>query len=85
MTIRAGQEVGIPVSLCGEMAGEPRYTKLLLGLGLTEFSMHPANLLEVKQVITQSECMPLQTQVKDLLHTHDAERFIEKLLGLVAP
>ena len=85
MTIRAGQEVGIPVSLCGEMAGEPRYTKLLLGLGLTEFSMHPANLLEVKQVITQSECMPLQTQVKDLLHTHDAERFIEKLLGLIAP
>jgi phosphotransferase system enzyme I (PtsI) len=41
----------IPAAVCGEVAGDPRYTRLLLALGLTEFSMHPARLLEVKQTI----------------------------------
>jgi len=53
-TIRAGQKVGIPVAMCGEMAGDARYTRLLLGMGLKEFSVHPNALLEVKQVITES-------------------------------
>jgi len=54
MTIRAGQQAGIPVAMCGEMAGDARYTRLLLGMGLKEFSVHPNALLEVKQVITES-------------------------------
>ena len=83
MTIQAGQNAGIPVGLCGEMAGESRYTKLLLGLGLRQFSMHPANLLEVKQVITQSDCQALQAQTDALLQTHESERFVEQLLGIV--
>jgi len=53
-TIRAGQKMGIPVAMCGEMAGDARYTRLLLGMGLKEFSVHPNALLEVKQVITES-------------------------------
>ncbi len=53
-TIRAGQKAGIPVAMCGEMAGDTRYTRLLLGLGLKEFSVHPNALLEVKQVIKES-------------------------------
>ncbi len=53
-TIKAGQRAGIPVAMCGEMAGDARYTKLLLGLGLKEFSVHPNALLEVKQAITSS-------------------------------
>jgi phosphotransferase system enzyme I (PtsI) len=53
-TIRAGQKKGIPVAMCGEMAGDARYTRLLLGMGLKEFSVHPNALLEVKQVITES-------------------------------
>ena len=40
--------------MCGEMAGDARYTRLLLGMGLKEFSVHPNSLLEVKQVITES-------------------------------
>lgn len=52
MTIKAGNEHGIPVSMCGEMAGNPNYTKLLLELGLKDFSMHPASLLEVKEAVT---------------------------------
>ncbi len=54
ITIRAGQNAGIPVAMCGEMAGDSRYTRLLLGLGLKEFSVHPNALLEVKQVINES-------------------------------
>ena len=51
MTIRAGNKARIPVAMCGEMAGDARYTRLLLGLGLKEFSVHPNALLEVKQAI----------------------------------
>jgi len=54
MTISAGEKMGIPVAMCGEMAGDTRYTRLLLGMGLKEFSVHPNSLLEVKQVITES-------------------------------
>jgi phosphotransferase system enzyme I (PtsI) len=53
-TIKAGNKAKIPVAMCGEMAGEKQYTRLLLGLGLREFSVHPATLLEVKQIITES-------------------------------
>jgi len=83
MTLCAGREVGIPVSLCGEMAGESRYTRLLLGLGLTEFSMHPSSLPEVKHVIAQSDQAALQIQVDDLLQTYDATHFTTKLLDIV--
>lgn len=61
MTLEAGEQAGIPVAMCGEMAGDKRFTRLLLGLGLREFSLHPANLLEVKQVITQSSVKVLET------------------------
>ena len=54
-TIDAGRGAGIPVAMCGEMAGDARYTRLLLGLGLTEFSMHPAALLEIKQIVRSSD------------------------------
>lgn len=53
-TIRAGQRAGIPVAMCGEMAGDARYTRLLLGMGLKEFSVHPNSLLEIKQIINSS-------------------------------
>lgn len=51
---RAASSINIPVAVCGEVAGDRRYTRLLLALGLREFSMHPARLLEVKQVITET-------------------------------
>ncbi len=50
-TIKAGKHEYIPVAMCGEMAGDTKYTRLLLGLGLREFSVHPASLLEIKQII----------------------------------
>ena len=59
--IMAGRQAGIPVAMCGEMAGETKYTRLLLGLGLREFSVHPAALLEIKQIIIDSDLGSLET------------------------
>jgi phosphotransferase system enzyme I (PtsI) len=81
-TIRAGHKAGIPVSLCGEMAGDPRYTRLLLGLGLTEFSMHPTGLLEIKRAVQNSHVGELNEAVRHLLRTTDAEKYAEALKGI---
>lgn len=59
-TIKAGSKAEITVSMCGEMASEKKYTQLLLGLGLREFSLHPTTLLEVKQIILESDISLLQ-------------------------
>jgi phosphotransferase system enzyme I (PtsI) len=71
MTLRAGRQAGIPVSLCGEMASDTRYTQLLLGLGLTQFSTHPGSLLEIKRVIRESHVGDLQTIATRILETSD--------------
>jgi phosphotransferase system enzyme I (PtsI) len=82
MTIQAGQKANIPVSMCGEMAGDPRYVRLLLGLGLTHFSMHPNNLLEVKRVIRESHLLELMTLVKRIMLTDDAKKFSQQVQNL---
>ncbi|MBT8061045.1 MAG: phosphoenolpyruvate--protein phosphotransferase, partial [Gammaproteobacteria bacterium] len=53
-----------PVSVCGELAGDRRFTRLLLGLGLTEFSMSPRNLLQVKQVICETDVSLARTSLQ---------------------
>ena len=68
MVIDAGKSAGVPVDMCGEMAGDPRYTRLLLGMGLSEFSMHPSTLQEVKQVINSSSITLLTPLVDELLN-----------------
>ncbi|NNC67833.1 MAG: phosphoenolpyruvate--protein phosphotransferase [Gammaproteobacteria bacterium] len=69
ITLQAGRRADIPVAMCGEMAGDPRYTRLLLGLGLQEFSAHPSNLLEIKQIINKSKISELEKQAKKILST----------------
>ena len=61
---RKAHELGIPVSVCGEVAGDRRYTRLLLALGLRDFSMHPAELLEVKQVVRDTNAQIAQQALK---------------------
>lgn len=68
MTIDAGKQAGIPVGMCGEMAGDARYTRLLLGMGLDEFSMHHTTLQEVKHVINSSSIAALRPLVDELLY-----------------
>ncbi|NKB36268.1 MAG: phosphoenolpyruvate--protein phosphotransferase [Gammaproteobacteria bacterium] len=55
LTLKAGEKAGIPVAMCGEMAGETQYAALLLSLGLRQFSVHPANLLELKKIINDTD------------------------------
>ena len=71
ITIQAGKKARIPVAMCGEMAGDPRYTSLLLGLGLTEFSMHPVTLLEVKKIVRDSNVGELARFAKRVLKIRD--------------
>lgn len=67
MTIDAGQRAGIPVTMCGEMAGDSRYVRLLLGLGLTDFSMPPNQILEIKKTLISSRRSTLKKQANALL------------------
>ncbi len=67
-TINAGVRVGIPVSVCGEMAGDSNLTRLLLGLGLTSFSMHPQQLLDVKREIRDAHSNALRNKVANALN-----------------
>jgi phosphotransferase system enzyme I (PtsI) len=71
ITIQAGRQARIPVAMCGEMAGDPRYTQLLLGLGLTEFSMHPATMLEVKKIVREADVGRLTRFARDLMKLRD--------------
>mgnify|MGYP001455969982 CR=1 FL=1 len=59
------------VSICGEMAGQVRYTKLLLALGLTEFSMSPSSLLEARSAIRESQYSHLRRRAGNLLKLRD--------------
>jgi phosphotransferase system enzyme I (PtsI) len=54
--------------MCGEMAGDPAFTRLLLGLGLRHFSMEPSQLLEIRQQVRQSTLAGLPGQVTDILN-----------------
>ena len=70
-TIAQGAAAGKEVSLCGEMAGDPAYTRLLLGLGLRHFSMHPTQLLRVKQEVLRSDAGRLVTWAQTVLNAED--------------
>jgi phosphotransferase system enzyme I (PtsI) len=72
-TIATAGRAGKHVSLCGEMAGDTRYTPLLLALGLTEFSMHPGLLLEVREAINACDRASLLDHAKLLLHATTRE------------
>nr|WP_254222096.1 phosphoenolpyruvate--protein phosphotransferase [Burkholderia multivorans] len=72
-TLREAKRAGVPVSVCGEMAGDPTLTRLLLGMGLTEFSMHPSQLLVVKQEILRAHLKSLEKPTADVLAAFEPE------------
>ena len=82
LTIRTGTRMHIPVAVCGEMAGDVTLTRLLLGFGLRQFSMHPANLLTIKQQVLKSDLGDLTRLANSMLRADDPEkarRLLEKL------
>jgi phosphoenolpyruvate-protein phosphotransferase (PTS system enzyme I) len=78
-TIDAGRRAGIPVTMCGEMAGDPRFTKLLLAMGLRIFSMDPTTLLEVKKKVLSADIAGSESRVDEILSCGDTQA----LRGLV--
>jgi len=82
LTIRTGARMRIPVAVCGEMAGDVTLTRLLLGFGLRQFSMHPANLLTIKQQVLRSDLAKLEQLANRILRVEDldkARELLEKL------
>jgi phosphotransferase system enzyme I (PtsI) len=72
--------------MCGELAGDPALTRLLLGMGLRQFSMHPAQILSVKQKIMQSNCSELAPIVRRMLRLEEPAKIreqLEKLNGCI--
>ncbi|MBE0591480.1 MAG: phosphoenolpyruvate--protein phosphotransferase [Gemmatimonadales bacterium] len=84
MTIRAADRAGKPVSVCGELAGNPQATRLLLGMGLRQFSMYSANLLRVKREILLADAGRLASRVTRMLHSDDPVRVRAQLDKLAA-
>jgi phosphotransferase system enzyme I (PtsI) len=83
-TIFSGEKSGIPVSLCGELAGDPALTRLLIGMGLRHFSMHASQLLEVKQQVLRSNAAELGAAVRRLLRLEEPGKIREQLERLNA-
>ncbi len=81
-TIKTGNRMQVPVAVCGEMAGDVALTRLLLGFGLRQFSMHPANLLAIKQQVLKSDLGDLARLANRILRADDpekAKRLLDKL------
>jgi phosphotransferase system enzyme I (PtsI) len=76
MTIVAGKKAGKEVAVCGEMAGDVKLTRLLLGMGLREFSMHPAQLLAVKQEILSSDLATIVPRTRRILRAMEPSEIV---------
>ena len=79
LTIKAGNKYNKEVSICGEMAGDSKLTKLLLGMGLMHFSMHPSRILSVKKQVLNSDTQKLAALSSKVLKTKESE-IIETLI-----
>jgi phosphotransferase system enzyme I (PtsI) len=71
--IDQAKRANIPVAVCGEMAGDPSMTKLLLALGLTDFSMHFSQLLLVKREILGADVGQLKARIPRVLKAYEPE------------
>ncbi len=82
--IRSASRAKVPVAVCGEMAGDVLFTRLLLGFGLRQFSMHPAQLLRVKQEVLRSNVPVITPITHKMLKTDDPvkiHQLLKKLNG----
>jgi len=77
--VDAGHDAGIPVAMCGEMAGEPLYTYVLLGLGMDEWSMNATSIPRVKRILRKSAAYEAREFVGELLAHATADEIAEML------
>ena len=78
--IRQAREAGKGVSVCGEMAGDPMCTELLLAMGLRSFSMHPSHIASVKQRLLRADTRKLAPLLEQVLEAEDPEAQCARLL-----
>ena len=83
-TIQTATRGGVPVAVCGEMAGDLQLTRLLLGLGLRNFSMHPSQLLPIKERILRTNLAEVQALAQRVLRASDPVKAKELLAKLNA-
>jgi len=83
-TIHAANRGGTPIAVCGEMAGEPTLTRLLLGFGLRNFSMHPQQLLAIKERVLRTNLAEAQPMAQRVLRQSDPAKTRELLAKLNA-
>ena len=83
-TIRTANRAGKPVAVCGEMAGDLSVTRLLLGLGLRQFSMHPAQLLAIKQQVLRTNLPDVTTLAARILRAGNVDKTRQLLAKLNA-
>ncbi|WP_077035165.1 phosphoenolpyruvate--protein phosphotransferase [Pelomonas sp. KK5] len=76
-SIAHARQAGKSVSVCGEMAGDPAFTFLLLAMGLRSFSMHPSQIPAVKQRILRADAGRLANYIQDVLNSDDPQRSAE--------
>lgn len=74
VTIKAAEKLGKSVSVCGEMAGDAKFTRLLIGMGLRQLSMHPSHVLSVKQQILHSQLGILNGNARKILALTDLDK-----------
>ncbi len=72
--IRSAHKAGKSVAVCGEMAGDVKLTRVLLGFGLRQFSMHPAHLLSIKQQVLRTDIEEVTQLAGKMLKTDDPDR-----------
>lgn len=80
--IQSANRAQVPVSICGEMAGDMQFTRLLLGFGLQQFSMYPAQLLTVKNQVLKSHLPDILPLVQKIIKTDHPEKLAALLARL---
>jgi phosphoenolpyruvate-protein phosphotransferase (PTS system enzyme I) len=83
-SIRTATRAGVPIAVCGEMAGDLQLTRLLLGVGLRNFSMHPAQLLTIKERILRTDLNEVRPLAQRVLRSPSPHRTRELLARLNA-
>ncbi len=88
MAIKAANKAAVPISMCGQMCGDPVYTMLLLGLGLRTLSVTPAAVPEIKRVcrsVTIEKCEQVALRVCTLESARDIKTYLREELSKVFP
>jgi len=75
--IKSCNKANVPVAICGEMAGQAKLTRLLLGMGLRKFSMYSSNILNIKNVILNTNIESTMRVVNKILRSENIEKIDE--------